>query len=573
MKKYFALAVAFFVMLGFTSVFAETVPAELPNVKIIINGEQKVFTDVPIAVNEHTLLPLRQCLVYLGIPDDDEHIIWNQSDQSVTVKDNDTQIYLKLYDNKAIVNGNQIILPAASTAYKERTYIPARFIAEALNKKVEWDDKYKAVYIAELQTYEQVKSVLDKVHEETKNIKDITYTIDYDLDVRLEGNVPEDLPATSEKHSASDIVKCDFINNVTHFVLGDQGFTANEYLSQTKEGYYTNDCAYIKVGDTWLKNTLADGDTSSAEVTFHPGTESFSSTSTSPRSSQIVLNNLSGALRDTQYAGFIANDSLSNENTITLNGDTYFDYVYFKTLSVLPVSELGVQTVLATLFGAELVDNSTKTQIYIDKQTNKVNKIIFRPYLKYQIVYAKNEGLPEEPLYIIISGNITHNYKEYNQNITVTVPDEVKNITSQNSFTEDFTEDLTDAPKSKQDFSKIRYSQTLAEVTNILGEGNKISSQTEYVYIWGDIKRIGKFIELSFIDNVLTYKSYSKDYEEEKLEQIENWCSFEEAFCVLGEYQSVKETALEEYRWNYPDGSYILLRFKNNKVFNKDLKE
>jgi|GEM_PF-3850186 len=148
MKKHI-LWVICFILMSFSCVWAEEVPTELPDVKIIIDNEQKVFTDIPIAVNGYTLLPLRQCLTYLGVPNDDQHIIWNQSDRSVTVKHNSTEIYLKVYDDKAKVNGKEITLPAASTIYKGRTYIPVRFVAEALNKNVTWDGKERAVYITE----------------------------------------------------------------------------------------------------------------------------------------------------------------------------------------------------------------------------------------------------------------------------------------------------------------------------------------------------------------------------------------------------------------------------------------
>lgn len=148
MKKHI-LWIICFILMSFSCVWAEGAPTELPDVKIIVDNEQKLFTDIPISVNGNTLLPLRQSLTYLGVQNDDGHIIWNQSDKSVTIKHNGMEIYLKVYDDKAKVNGKEITLPAASTIYKEHTYIPVRFVAEALSKKVTWDGSTKTIYIAE----------------------------------------------------------------------------------------------------------------------------------------------------------------------------------------------------------------------------------------------------------------------------------------------------------------------------------------------------------------------------------------------------------------------------------------
>ncbi len=172
MKKHI-LWIICFILMSFSCVWAEEAPTELPDVKIIIDNEQKIFTDIPISVDGNTLLPLRQSLTYLGVQNDDEHIIWNQSDKSVTIKHNGIEIYLKVYDDKAKVNGKEITLPAASTIYKEHTYIPVRFVAEALNKKVTWDGSTKTVYIAEAVPEEALGSAPGEVPTGDKPSSDV----------------------------------------------------------------------------------------------------------------------------------------------------------------------------------------------------------------------------------------------------------------------------------------------------------------------------------------------------------------------------------------------------------------
>lgn len=411
MKRLLGLLIICFVILNFTSVFAEESVIELPHVSIVINGEKRVFTDVPISINDRTLLPLRQCLTYLGVPNDDEHIIWNQSDQSVTVKGDDIEIYLKLYDNKAMVNGNPITLSTASTAYKQRTYIPARFIAESLNKRVDWDSEYESVYIADMQVYDSVKTVLDKVFEETKNVKDLSYTINYDLDIKWEGNIPEEITETEEKHAGTDIVKADLKNDVTHIMVGDQGFQ-NPSFPVLKEAYCTNELFYENIDDEWSISELAEGNKFSASTSGNKAV---------PRESQPILNSLFDIINENRYSVLKINHTLSNENVTVLEGNMVFLRAFYKTLSIISTSELGNQTFGFLFLGAMLPQtentNTIKTEIYINNETNRLDKLIFYPNFNLEMVL---EG--DQPTHISVNGNITYNYSDYNQDINIIVP-------------------------------------------------------------------------------------------------------------------------------------------------------
>lgn len=101
------------------------------------------------------MLPLREVLTNLGVQNDDQHIIWNSRDQSVTVIKDTIQIYLKVGDENAKINDKPVIVDAAPVNYNSRVYIPARFIAEALGMKVNWDIDSKTISI---QSTKEIKS-------------------------------------------------------------------------------------------------------------------------------------------------------------------------------------------------------------------------------------------------------------------------------------------------------------------------------------------------------------------------------------------------------------------------------
>lgn len=57
---------------------------ERPDINIIIDGVKGTYTNTPIIVNGRTLLPLRELLTNLGVSNDDQHILWNGRENSVT---------------------------------------------------------------------------------------------------------------------------------------------------------------------------------------------------------------------------------------------------------------------------------------------------------------------------------------------------------------------------------------------------------------------------------------------------------------------------------------------------------
>lgn len=150
MKKLLVCAVSLMSIFLFTAFsFADGNIMESAEIKIIIDGKAGTYANVPISVNGSTLLPLRELAVNLGVPNDDGHIIWNGLESSVTLIKDAIKIYLKVGSGKATINGTETSLDAAPVEYKDKVYIPARFIAQSFGKKVDWDEKTNSVIISE----------------------------------------------------------------------------------------------------------------------------------------------------------------------------------------------------------------------------------------------------------------------------------------------------------------------------------------------------------------------------------------------------------------------------------------
>ena len=72
---------------------------------------------------------------------------WNEAKQLVTVTAKDTVIELTIGSNTAYVNGQAVQMDTAAFILDGRTFTPARFVAEQLGATVEWNEQAGQVVI------------------------------------------------------------------------------------------------------------------------------------------------------------------------------------------------------------------------------------------------------------------------------------------------------------------------------------------------------------------------------------------------------------------------------------------
>lgn len=200
MKKLFLSILFSFVLIFsiFINCYAdEGIITESPDIKILIDGKQGVYNDVPLIVNGRTLLPLRAILVDLGVKNDDRHIVWNDSEKSVTVFNDvykgqiilTTKISLKIGSGAAFVNDLRIDLDASPVIYNDRTYIPARFVAQTLGKKVVWDDATRTVIIRDEYEFNRIKGILEKSDEAMDKAARLKLAVDMNMKLADNGSM------------------------------------------------------------------------------------------------------------------------------------------------------------------------------------------------------------------------------------------------------------------------------------------------------------------------------------------------------------------------------------------------
>lgn len=322
----------------FTSVAFATDVTERSDIELVVNGTTIVNENVPIIVNSRTLIPLRDLVTKLGVPDDNEHIIWNEADRTVVIIHNDTTIKLTIDSDVATVNGNEMKLDAPAIIYNSRTYIPARFVGEALNKKIGWDNYESKVLVRDMEVYNEVKNAFTKTQELMSNVKKIKNNSSIDMGYSSIGSIME-----MSMYTEMDIDKKQIYTAAEIDFLGQKNIA---------EQYYNNGSYYMN-----------DGSGKWELVSTEYGFEELVSAS-----NDFIDINIED---DTFYDTFTVDYEKSNENIIVLKNDLQY------TGLLQEVMEMQSENGMIDNTNSEVFDDIKNLEyIYqINKKTGYLEKI------------------------------------------------------------------------------------------------------------------------------------------------------------------------------------------------------
>ncbi|MCD1259736.1 copper amine oxidase N-terminal domain-containing protein [Paenibacillus athensensis] len=150
MKKVIATIAAAVVLasgsLVFNGVQAATENEGQIMVPVIVNGHKVKFPDTEPYVdsNGRTMVPVRFVSEKLG-----GKVDWNATTKTVTIATQGKNISLTIGSKTPTVNGNSVELDTAAAMVDGRTMVPLRFVSEALESKVTWDEGAHAVQITD----------------------------------------------------------------------------------------------------------------------------------------------------------------------------------------------------------------------------------------------------------------------------------------------------------------------------------------------------------------------------------------------------------------------------------------
>lgn len=99
----------------------------------------------PYIKEDRTYVPVRYLAYSLGVAEDD--VTWDGDARRVGISKDDTDIALVIGSQYMYVNKKPVKMDVAPEITNDRTFLPARWVAEALGAEVEWDDTSKQAII------------------------------------------------------------------------------------------------------------------------------------------------------------------------------------------------------------------------------------------------------------------------------------------------------------------------------------------------------------------------------------------------------------------------------------------
>lgn len=352
---------------------------ESPNIKIIIDGQTGNYTDVPLTVNSKTMLPLREVLVNLGVQNDNQHIIWNNSDQSITVIKANTKVRLNVGNPTAYVNDQPIHLDMTPFYYgkNERVYITDSFISQAFNMKIVWDETSNAVFIKDAKEFETIKEILEKSDTAMEVLNS------YKCDMKMLYSFNQN--GLTLEMGADAALEIDQKNKSNHTMMNMDMLGINI----TSETYFIDNVKYTNDPFTneWTKQTLT------------------------PEQYDKQLQN------NSIYVPFSKNDMIcaglnlinsDDPNEILLIGDVYYNSLFESMISNDTATQDNEKP--------EYKINDYKMEVSVNKNTNLLNS------MKMYIGYDTIEDM--ETLNMIMDSNM--DFHSFNDNFEITIPQEIK---------------------------------------------------------------------------------------------------------------------------------------------------
>lgn len=110
-----------------------------------VQPEVKTMDVSPYIKNDRTYVPVRYLAYSLGVPQDG--VTWDNDTQKVGINKEDTSIILTINNPVMLVNQESVAMDVAPEITSDRTFLPARWVAEALGAEVTWNDTTKQAII------------------------------------------------------------------------------------------------------------------------------------------------------------------------------------------------------------------------------------------------------------------------------------------------------------------------------------------------------------------------------------------------------------------------------------------
>lgn len=134
MKKLLAAVLTVFMFMG-ANCFAK-------DINVTLSGEKVEFDVQPVKENDRVLVPMRAIFEKLGAT-----VNWDDETSTAIAVKGDKVIIIQIDNSKAFVNTEIKELDVPARLISDRTLVPIRFVSEALDCNVDWNEDEQTVII------------------------------------------------------------------------------------------------------------------------------------------------------------------------------------------------------------------------------------------------------------------------------------------------------------------------------------------------------------------------------------------------------------------------------------------
>lgn len=121
-----------------------SIPISVPDgITVILDGEVVIFDRAqPALINNRTMVPMRKMFEALGA-----EITWDNATQTAKAVKGNMTVEITIGSNIMYSSGVPVEIDSPALLLRSRTYVPVRFISNALGAKVDWDNAKQIVYL------------------------------------------------------------------------------------------------------------------------------------------------------------------------------------------------------------------------------------------------------------------------------------------------------------------------------------------------------------------------------------------------------------------------------------------
>ncbi|MFC6231512.1 stalk domain-containing protein [Paenibacillus allorhizosphaerae] len=207
------------------------------SIGVSVNGESVSFEQQPLLMNGTTMVPFRPVFEKLGL-----HVDWNETTRTIQGSKEGMDIRLELGQTEVTVNGERTVLSAAPEIINGTTYVPLRFVGEALKLQVEWDGMNREVRIGSPD--QLAKQAVVRFMKHVEQGDDFKATADLsDSSQSINERVPALAPFFKRKQWMSDIQSMTAVESsedtiIVNTIQRDRSYNFEEIREQVQNHWY-----------------------------------------------------------------------------------------------------------------------------------------------------------------------------------------------------------------------------------------------------------------------------------------------------------------------------------------------